>query len=70
MIFQNVSFTIQPGEVTALVGPSGSGKSSCVGLLENFYAPKEGQVLLDGRPVQDYEHTYLHSQVRSEQRVV
>ena len=52
IVFQNVSFTIQPGEVTALVGPSGSGKSSCVGLLENFYAPKEGQVLLDGRPVQ------------------
>ncbi|XP_062399140.1 ATP-binding cassette sub-family B member 9 isoform X2 [Sardina pilchardus] len=62
-ILKNVSFTIQPGEVTALVGPSGSGKSSCVGLLENFYAPNEGQVLLDGRPVQDYEHTYLHSQV-------
>ncbi|XP_031426297.1 ATP-binding cassette sub-family B member 9 isoform X2 [Clupea harengus] len=62
-ILKNVSFTIQPGEVTALVGPSGSGKSSCVGLLENFYAPKEGQVLLDGRPVQAYEHTYLHSKV-------
>ncbi|XP_041955795.1 ATP-binding cassette sub-family B member 9 [Alosa sapidissima] len=62
-ILKNVSFTIQPGEVTALVGPSGSGKSSCVGLLENFYTPNEGQVLLDGRPVQDYEHAYLHSQV-------
>ena len=70
IVFQNVSFTIQPGEVTALVGPSGSGKSSCVGLLENFYAPKEGQVLLDGRPVQAYEHTYLHSKVCPEYLLV
>ncbi|XP_062873517.1 ATP-binding cassette sub-family B member 9 isoform X3 [Trichomycterus rosablanca] len=60
---ENVSFRIQPGEVTALVGPSGSGKSSCVSLLENFYWPQHGQVLLDGRPVQMYQHGYLHSKV-------
>ncbi|XP_028851395.1 ABC-type oligopeptide transporter ABCB9 [Denticeps clupeoides] len=62
-ILQNVSFTLRPGEVTALVGPSGSGKSSCVCLLENFYSPEEGQVLVDGRPVQDYDHRYIHSQI-------
>ena len=60
---QGVSFTLRPGEVTALVGPSGSGKSSCVALLENFYPPQQGQVLLDGRPVQIYQHDYLHSMV-------
>uniref|UniRef100_A0A8C7DEY0 ABC-type oligopeptide transporter ABCB9 n=1 Tax=Oncorhynchus kisutch TaxID=8019 RepID=A0A8C7DEY0_ONCKI len=60
---ESVSFTLRPGEVTALVGPSGSGKSSCVGLLENFYAPQQGQVLLDGRPVHTYQHGFLHSRV-------
>uniref|UniRef100_A0A8C8JSY3 ABC-type oligopeptide transporter ABCB9 n=1 Tax=Oncorhynchus tshawytscha TaxID=74940 RepID=A0A8C8JSY3_ONCTS len=62
-ILKSVSFTLQPGEVTALVGPSGSGKSSCVGLLENFYPPQQGQVLLDGRQVHTYQHDLLHSQV-------
>lgn len=62
-ILKGVSFTLRPGEVTALVGPSGSGKSSCVGLLENFYPPQQGQVLLDGRPVQAYNHDYLHSRI-------
>ncbi|XP_017565206.1 ATP-binding cassette sub-family B member 9 [Pygocentrus nattereri] len=62
-ILKDVSFSIRPGEVTALVGPSGSGKSSCVCLLENFYSPQCGQVLLDGRPVQIYQHGYLHSKV-------
>ncbi|XP_026885088.2 ATP-binding cassette sub-family B member 9 [Electrophorus electricus] len=62
-VLKSVSFSIHPGEVTALVGPSGSGKSSCVCLLENFYSPMQGQVLLDGRPVQSYQHDYLHSKV-------
>ncbi|CAL8347627.1 unnamed protein product [Lota lota] len=62
-ILKGVSFTLRPGEVTALVGPSGSGKSSCVGLLENYYPPGRGQVLLDGRPVHTYQHDYLHSTV-------
>lgn len=43
-----VSLTIRPGEVFALVGPSGGGKSSLAGLLERFYDPQEGAVLLDG----------------------
>ncbi|XP_061586482.1 ATP-binding cassette sub-family B member 9 [Cololabis saira] len=62
-ILQGVSFTLRPGEVTALVGPSGSGKSSCVSLLENFYLPQQGQVLLDGKPVNTFQHDYLHSKV-------
>ncbi|KAG8011609.1 ATP-binding cassette sub-family B member 9 [Nibea albiflora] len=62
-ILKGVSFTLRPGEVTALVGPSGSGKSSCVNLLENFYRPQQGQVLLDGKPVHTYKHDYLHSKI-------
>ncbi|XP_057688792.1 ATP-binding cassette sub-family B member 9 [Corythoichthys intestinalis] len=62
-ILKGVSFTLKPGEVTALVGPSGSGKSSCVNLLENFYVPQQGHVLLDGQPVNIFKHEDLHSQV-------
>ncbi|XP_074868599.1 ABC-type oligopeptide transporter ABCB9 isoform X1 [Carettochelys insculpta] len=60
-VLQNVSFTLSPGKVTALVGPSGSGKSSCVNILENFYPLQEGHVLLDGQPISMYDHKYLHS---------
>ncbi|MEQ2174223.1 hypothetical protein GOODEAATRI_005644 [Goodea atripinnis] len=62
-VCSGVSFTLRPREVTALVGPSGSGKSSCVSLLENFYLPQHGQVLLDGKPVNEFQHEYLHSKV-------
>uniref|UniRef100_A0A8D0G9T4 Transporter 2, ATP binding cassette subfamily B member n=1 Tax=Sphenodon punctatus TaxID=8508 RepID=A0A8D0G9T4_SPHPU len=61
--FQNVSFDLCPGEVTALVGLNGSGKSTCVGLLERFYEPQAGEVFLDGALIREYEHKYLHSQV-------
>ncbi|VDM85105.1 unnamed protein product, partial [Strongylus vulgaris] len=56
----DLSFTVEPGETVALVGPSGSGKSSCIALLENFYQPNAGQVLVDGVPLEDYEHHYIH----------
>ncbi|XP_029019326.1 ATP-binding cassette sub-family B member 9 isoform X2 [Betta splendens] len=62
-VLKGVSFSLRPGEVTALVGPSGSGKSSCVNLLENFYLPHQGQVLLDGKPVNTFSNEYLHSKV-------
>ncbi|XP_027432549.1 ATP-binding cassette sub-family B member 9 isoform X3 [Zalophus californianus] len=59
-VLQNVSFSLSPGKVTALVGPSGSGKSSCVNILENFYPLEGGCVLLDGKPISAYDHKYLH----------
>ncbi|KAM9194996.1 ABC-type oligopeptide transporter ABCB9 [Dugong dugon] len=59
-VLQNVSFSLTPGKVTALVGPSGSGKSSCVNILENFYPLEGGRVLLDGKPIGAYSHKYLH----------
>ncbi|XP_053236169.1 ABC-type oligopeptide transporter ABCB9-like [Podarcis raffonei] len=60
---QNVSFELRPREVVALVGLNGSGKSTCVALLERFYEPQSGEILLDGVPIRDYEHKYLHSKV-------
>ncbi|MGH0155980.1 UNVERIFIED_CONTAM: hypothetical protein FKN15_029978 [Acipenser sinensis] len=60
---ESVSFELRPGEITALVGPSGGGKSTCVCLLERFYQPQSGEILLDGAPLQDYQHSYLHRKV-------
>nr|XP_033779438.1 antigen peptide transporter 2 isoform X2 [Geotrypetes seraphini] len=60
---KNVSFELRPGKVTALVGPSGGGKTTCISLLERFYEPQEGEILLDGRPLRDYDHKYLHTKV-------
>ncbi|XP_075033833.1 ABC-type oligopeptide transporter ABCB9 [Mixophyes fleayi] len=62
-VLKNMSFTLYPGKVTALVGPSGSGKSSCVNILENFYPVQEGEVLLDDQPITVYDHKYLHTKV-------
>ncbi|KAL0984250.1 hypothetical protein UPYG_G00139050 [Umbra pygmaea] len=58
-----VTLVLSSGKMTALVGPSGGGKSSCVSLLARLYEPKEGQVLLDGQPLHCYQHQYLHQQV-------
>uniref|UniRef100_A0A9L0THG5 Transporter 1, ATP binding cassette subfamily B member n=1 Tax=Equus caballus TaxID=9796 RepID=A0A9L0THG5_HORSE len=49
--------------VTALVGPNGSGKSTVAALLQNLYQPTGGQLLLDGKPLPQYEHHYLHQWV-------
>ncbi|XP_053149303.1 uncharacterized protein LOC128343892 [Hemicordylus capensis] len=62
-VLKNVSFELCPGEVTALVGLNGSGKTSCVRLLERFYEPQSGEILLDRIPIHMYEHKYLHRQV-------
>ena len=47
-VLQDVSFSAQPGTVTALVGSSGSGKSTIIGLVAAFHVPAEGRVLVDG----------------------
>ncbi|NXC26097.1 TAP2 protein, partial [Campylorhamphus procurvoides] len=60
---QDVSFEVHSGKVTALAGPNGSGKSTAVALLERLWDPGSGEVLLDGIPLQEYEHQYLHRQV-------
>jgi ATP-binding cassette subfamily B (MDR/TAP) protein 9 len=59
-VLKDVSFTVKPGEVVALVGPSGSGKSSCVSLLERFYQPLKGEILIDGVSISEYNHKYIH----------
>ncbi|XP_074092711.1 antigen peptide transporter 2-like [Macrotis lagotis] len=62
-VLKGVTFTLHPGKVTALVGPNGAGKSSVAALLQNLYQPTGGRLLLDGEPLPQYQHQYLHSQV-------
>uniref|UniRef100_A0A8C1P8U9 Uncharacterized protein n=1 Tax=Cyprinus carpio TaxID=7962 RepID=A0A8C1P8U9_CYPCA len=62
-VLKNFSLELKPGQMTALVGMSGGGKSTCVSLLERFYKPQQGQILLDRQPLQNYQHKYLHSKI-------
>ncbi|KAK3084563.1 hypothetical protein FSP39_015479 [Pinctada imbricata] len=63
LVLKNVSFTVNPGEVVALVGPSGGGKSSCINLMQHFYTEQSGRILIDSIPINQYEHKYLHSKI-------
>ncbi|XP_063038040.1 antigen peptide transporter 2-like [Melospiza melodia melodia] len=62
-VLKDVSFQVRSGEVTALAGPNGSGKSTAVALLGRLRDPGSGTVLLDGIPLPEYEHQYLHRKV-------
>ena len=53
-VLKDVSFTVAPGETVALVGPTGSGKTSITALLHRFYDVSGGSVMIDGRDVRDY----------------
>ena len=53
-VLTNISMTIEPGQMVALVGRSGSGKSTLASLIPRFYHHEQGQILIDGTPVEDY----------------
>src|SRR5690606_24592075 len=54
-VLRNISFRIPAGGMLALVGATGSGKSTLVSLLVRLYDPTEGEILLDGTPIQSLE---------------
>jgi ATP-binding cassette subfamily B protein AbcA/BmrA len=53
-VLKGLSFSLEPGSVTAIVGPSGAGKTTVFSLLERFYEPDSGRILLGDRPIKDY----------------
>eukprot|EP00735_Rhodelphis_limneticus_P009656 TRINITY_DN2844_c0_g1::TRINITY_DN2844_c0_g1_i4::g.6179::m.6179 TRINITY_DN2844_c0_g1::TRINITY_DN2844_c0_g1_i4::g.6179 ORF type:complete len:1355 (+),score=423.35,sp/Q8T9W4/ABCB3_DICDI/43.86/0.0,sp/Q8T9W4/ABCB3_DICDI/40.03/2e-124,ABC_membrane/PF00664.18/1.2e-55,ABC_membrane/PF00664.18/1.4e-46,ABC_tran/PF00005.22/4.1e-35,ABC_tran/PF00005.22/1e-33,SMC_N/PF02463.14/5.3e-05,SMC_N/PF02463.14/40,SMC_N/PF02463.14/6.4e-05,AAA_21/PF13304.1/0.0079,AAA_21/PF13304.1/2.8,AAA_21/PF13304.1/0.0016,ABC_ATPase/PF09 len=61
-VFQGMNLAIEPGQRVALVGSSGSGKSTIVGLLQRFYDPNDGQVCLDGHDLRDLNLAWLRMQ--------
>ena len=61
-VLQQLEFTIQPGERVALVGPSGAGKSTLFQLLQRFYQPQQGRILLDGVDISLLDVTQLRAQ--------
>jgi len=62
-VLQDVSFTIKPGQLVGIVGPTGSGKSTVVSLLPRFYDPIKGTVKIDGHDVRDLKLKSLREQI-------
>jgi len=59
----NISFTAVPGETTALIGSTGSGKSTIINLIPRFYDTTAGQILIDGVDVRDYKLEDLYAKI-------
>ena len=60
---KNLNFDIQPGQVVAVVGHTGAGKSTIVQLIPRLYDPNAGQVLIDGHDIREYTLDSLRSQI-------
>ena len=59
----DINMHIQPGQITALVGLSGAGKSTLINLLDKFYTPESGTILLDGTPLEDYDTNFVRASI-------
>ncbi|MFI5323285.1 MAG: ABC transporter ATP-binding protein [Thermodesulfobacteriota bacterium] len=62
-VLKDVSFTINPGETVALVGLTGSGKSTIVNLILKFYNAQKGQILFDGRDIREIRPEFLRGNI-------
>jgi subfamily B ATP-binding cassette protein HlyB/CyaB len=62
-VLKNISFGISPGKVIGIVGPSGSGKSTLTKLIQRFYIPDEGQILLDGADLSHLDPAWLRRHI-------
>jgi len=62
-VLQGLSVSVKPGQTLALVGPSGCGKSTVVSLIERFYDPLGGKLMLDGVDLRDLNLRWMRSQI-------
>ena len=62
-VLNDVSFSVEPGQMVALVGRSGSGKSTLANLIPRFYQHEQGEILLDGTPLQNFTLRSLRQQI-------
>jgi ATP-binding cassette subfamily B protein len=62
-VLKNISFVVQPGETLAIVGHTGSGKTSIISILNRLYAIQQGRIRLDDHPVESYKLDALRSSI-------
>jgi ATP-binding cassette subfamily B protein len=62
-VLKNVSFKIKSGEKIALMGPTGSGKSTIISLLQRFYEHEPGIIRIDGKDIREYSKPYIRSRI-------
>ena len=63
LVLKDITFEIKPGQIAALVGPSGTGKTTIISLIPRFYDPTRGKVMIDGRDVREYTLKSLRQQI-------
>lgn len=62
-VLEDISFHVQPGEKIAIVGSSGVGKTTLIGLLMRFYKPTEGEIYFDGKPAGEFDLSSLRQRI-------